>query len=322
MDIDNIRQLIKADLRQTDDIIRRSLRSEIDLIAHIIDYMLKAGGKRFRPILAILVARACGYTGDQHALLAAIVELIHTATLLHDDVVDASELRRGKKTVNVVWDNSASILTGDFIYSRSFQLMVELHDLSIIQILADASNKLAEGEMAQLQNCYRPDVSVQNYMAVIEGKTATLFAAAAQIAAILAGQDVSIQNQMYQFGLSLGKAFQITDDIMDYSSHSDTMGKNLGDDLTEGKPTLPLIYAMQMAKKSDAEIIRQAILHGKTEDIDQIIVILNTCGALEKTKEQAVAQSDRAKQQLQGLPDNDYTSALCALCQLAIRRSF
>lgn len=320
MNLTAIRQLTATDLAQTNAIIVNQLQSDITLINAIATHIIESGGKRIRPLLAILTARALGYTGDQHSLLAAIIELIHTATLLHDDVVDNSALRRGQATANAHWDNAASVLTGDFLYSRSFQLMVKLDDLSIMDILADASNRIAEGEVAQLQNCHQPDTNIENYMTVIEGKTATLFAAATKIAAMIAGQNAPIQQRLWTFGQKIGTAFQIIDDVMDYSSDRDEMGKNLGDDLAEGKPTLPLIYAMQMSGSEDAELIRQAILHGDTEHLKQITAILKNSGALDKATQKALEQADTAKQLLDVVPDNEYRQALLSLCDLAVKR--
>ena len=321
MDFKTLHQLIASDLKQTNNLIINSFKSDVALIEKISDYIINAGGKRIRPILAILTAKAFNYEDNQHTLLAAIIELIHTATLLHDDVVDTSELRRGKKTANALWDNAASVLTGDFLYSRSFQLMVKLDNLQIMNILAEASNKIAEGEVAQLQNCHQPDVTVENYMSVIKGKTATLFAAATHISAIIAGQDNIIQQQMNQFGQMIGSAFQIIDDVMDYTSSANNMGKSLGDDLAEGKPTLPLIYAMQMAEQPDADIIRHAILHGEIDNITKITEILNSSGALHKAKAMAEQQADKAKALLDLVPNNDYRQALLSICDLAVKRT-
>lgn len=320
MALQAVRQLIAPDLTQTNELIISSLKSDVSLITEISDYIINAGGKRIRPILVLLTAKAFGYDGENHARLAAIIELIHTATLLHDDVVDNSALRRGKQTANAVWDNAASILTGDFLYSRAFQLMVKLDSLDVMKVLATASNRIAEGEVAQLQNCHQPDISVENYLDVIEGKTATLFAAATHLAALVAGQDNTTRQQLHQFGNTIGCAFQIIDDVMDYTSNSDDMGKSLGDDLAEGKPTLPLIYAMQMAPQGDADLIRQAILHSDIKDLDKIVTILNESGALAKARDLAEQQADQAKALLDCMPDNDYKQALLSMCDLAVKR--
>jgi len=321
MDYAAIRALIAADLSATDQLVRTNLHSDVALINDISSYIIDAGGKRIRPVLAILTARALGYDQDKHTLLAAIIELIHTATLLHDDVVDNSALRRGKATANSMWDNTASVLCGDFLYSRAFQLMVKLDQRAILQILADASNRIAEGEVLQLQNCHKPEITVDSYMQTIRGKTATLFAASMEIAGIIADKP-ELQKALNKAGTCIGVAFQIIDDVMDYTSDSNDMGKKVGDDLAEGKATLPLIYAMQTSNSQDSQIIADAIIKGDSSQISKIQTILNQCGALEQAKQTAVEQVQIAKDLLsKHLPANDYSQALLSLCDLAVQRT-
>jgi octaprenyl-diphosphate synthase len=251
--------------------------------------------------------------------LAAIIELIHTATLLHDDVVDESDLRRGKPTANKIWDNSASVLTGDFLYSRSFELMVKLNDMRVMDILARASNQIAEGEVLQLLNCKNPDTDEARYMEVIQSKTATLFMAACRIPALFVNSEYA--EELASYGMHLGTAFQLVDDIMDYTASSEEMGKNIGDDLAEGKPTLPLIYAMQHGTEQEAEVIRQAIRQGSLEQLTAIQVILQKTGAIELTRAKARQEAEMAKANIAFLPESEYKQALIALCELAVARN-
>jgi len=314
-----IRSLIQTDFSQCDSFIKQSLGSEVPLIEEIGNYIIQSGGKRVRASLALLCAKALGYSGGKHALLAAIVELIHTATLLHDDVVDESDLRRGKPTANKIWDNSASVLTGDFLYSRSFELMVKLGDMRVMDILARASNQIAEGEVLQLINCNNPDTNESSYMKVIQSKTATLFMAACRIPALFVNNPH--EQELAEYGMHLGTAFQLVDDIMDYTASAKEMGKNIGDDLAEGKPTLPLIYAMQHANQSEARIIREAIRKGSIDQLAKIQEILQTTGAIELTREKAKQEAEMAKQKIQFLADTDYKQALIALCDAAVERN-
>lgn len=325
MTYSEIQTLLSDELAATDQLIRSSLHSEVELINSIGDHIVNAGGKRIRPVLALLVAKALGYGDqnkeDQHCLLAAIIELIHTATLLHDDVVDNSSLRRGEQTANAIWDNTASVLSGDFLYSRAFQLMVQFDRIEILKILADASNIIAQGEVAQLQNCHKIDVSVEDYFNVIEGKTAALFAASTEIASLLAGAEKTKQAQLRQMGIHLGNAFQIADDVMDYMSDAKQMGKSVGDDLAEGKPTLPLILAMQMAKPHEVELIQKAIQTADNTQIDQIIQILQSSGALAASIEMAMGESQKAADLMMTyINESQHRDALLSLCQLAVAR--
>jgi octaprenyl-diphosphate synthase len=314
----DIRQLIENDLALCDHIIIDSLKSNVELIEKISDHIISSGGKRLRASLALMVAKALGYNGEKHALLAAIIELIHTATLLHDDVVDDSELRRGKTTANKIWDNSVSVLTGDFLYSRSFELMVKLNDMRVMAILARASNQIAEGEVLQLLNCHKPETDERAYMDVIRSKTATLFMAATRIPALFVNS--AHEQALADFGMHLGTAFQLIDDILDYTVSAEEMGKNIGDDLAEGKPTLPLIYAMQLSNAADANIIKSAIINGDKTNLAQIQSILKTSGALDKAFEKAQEEAQLAKAKIAFLDDSNYKTALLTLCDLAIFR--
>ncbi|MDF2939742.1 MAG: geranylgeranyl pyrophosphate synthase [Gammaproteobacteria bacterium] len=319
MKASDIRQLIQDDFAECDRVIKQSLSSNVPLIEEIGHYITDGGGKRMRASLALLCAKALGYQGKKHAILAAIIELIHTATLLHDDVVDESDMRRGKPTANKTWDNAASVLTGDFLYSRSFELMIQLDDMRVMQILAQASNQIAEGEVQQLVNCNNPDTNEASYMQVIQNKTATLFMAACRIPGLFT-HSAHIQ-ELADYGMHLGTAFQLVDDIMDYTASSLEMGKNIGDDLAEGKPTLPLIYAMQQGSQADAEIIREAIRHGSKDQLSAIQVILEKTGAIELTKNKAKQEAEKAKAKIAFLPGSEYKQALIALCDLAVARN-
>ncbi|HEY1588989.1 MAG TPA: polyprenyl synthetase family protein, partial [Rhodanobacter sp.] len=267
-DFAHVRDLAAADMQRVDALIRQRLSSDVVLINQIADHIIASGGKRLRPMLHVLAAGAAGYRGDHHTKLAAIIEFIHTSTLLHDDVVDESDLRRGRKTANALWGNAASVLVGDFLYSRSFQLMVELDDMRIMRILADTTNTIAEGEVLQLLNIGNADVSEAAYLAVIERKTAVLFAAATELGGILGGLPESQVTALRRYGMELGYAFQIADDLLDYVGDASTLGKNIGDDLAEGKPTLPLIYALERANPEQVQSLRHAIEHGGLDSLD------------------------------------------------------
>ncbi|MDO8953740.1 MAG: polyprenyl synthetase family protein [Gammaproteobacteria bacterium] len=319
MNATDIRTLIQDDFAECDVYIKESLGSQVPLIEEIGNYIIQSGGKRMRASLALLCAKALGYSGNKHALLAAIVELIHTATLLHDDVVDESDLRRGNPTANKIWDNSASVLTGDFLYSRSFELMVKLDDMRVMGILARASNQIAEGEVLQLINCNNPDTDEARYMQVIQSKTATLFMAACRIPALFMNNPN--EQDLADYGMHLGTAFQLVDDIMDYTASKEEMGKNIGDDLAEGKPTLPLIYAMQQGSKEEADIIRHAIRHGSLDQLAVIQEILQKTGAIEMTQAKARDEADKAKAKIAFLAESEYKQALIALCDMAVVRT-
>jgi octaprenyl-diphosphate synthase len=320
MSLTAIKALVANELSATDQLIISSLKSNVPLIEAVGEHIVQSGGKRIRPLVTLLCAKACGYSGDKHITLATIVEFIHTATLLHDDVVDTSAQRRGRPTANAIWDNAASVLTGDFVYSRAFELMVKLDDIEVLRMLAQASNRMAEGEVAQLANCHKIDLSETDYFEVIEGKTATLFAAACSIAARLADRDQICQQALYQYGNALGCAFQIIDDVLDYTADAKTLGKNIGDDLVEGKLTLPLIYALKRAKGIDRSNLEQIIRNADVARIPELCRIIDNCGALDTTFEQAKTLGATAIQSLAVLPDGVYRSALQTLMDLVIHR--
>ena len=317
-----VRALAAADMQRVDTLIRHRLSSDVVLINQIADHIIASGGKRLRPMLHVLSAAAAGYRGDQHIKLAAVIEFIHTSTLLHDDVVDESDLRRGRKTANALWGNAASVLVGDFLYSRSFQLMVELDDMRVMRILADTTNTIAQGEVLQLLNIGNADVDEAAYLAVIERKTAVLFAAATELGGILGGLPDDQVGALRRYGMELGYAFQIADDLLDYVSDADTLGKNIGDDLAEGKPTLPLIYALKNASPEQAQSLRHAIEHGGLDSLDRIIAAIRDSGALERTHERAVMHADAARRALDHLPPSAYRDALSALADYSVERKF
>jgi octaprenyl-diphosphate synthase len=318
--INEISAMVQGDMQQLDDCIRERLQSDVALINQISEYIIYSGGKRIRPLLLILSTRACGYSGNAHILLSAIIEFIHTATLLHDDVVDESALRRGQKTAHSVWGNAASVLVGDFLYSRSFQMMVDLKSMRIMQILAETTNTIAEGEVLQLLNLKQPDVDERSYMHVIENKTARLFAAACQLGAVIARQTADIEQALHRFGTMLGCVFQIADDILDYDADAQTMGKNIGDDLAEGKPTLPLIYARDLCSAAGREVIDQAVRDGDVSRLDDVMEIIHGCGAMDKARQKAEEIAAGARLVLKPLPASEHRDALASLCHFAIDR--
>ena len=303
-----------------DQVIRTRLHSDVALVSQIGEYIISSGGKRLRPALVILSAQAFGYQGTQHHELAAVVEFIHTATLLHDDVVDESELRRGRETANALFGNAASVLVGDFLYSRAFQMMVEANDMRVMQTLADATNVIAEGEVLQLLNCNNADVDAENYLQVIHRKTAKLFEAAMRLGAILGKQDTATEDAAARYGMHLGTAFQLVDDVLDYSGDAQEIGKNLGDDLAEGKPTLPLIYAMQHGTPAQAAVIRAAIEQGDINRFAEVLQIVQQTGALDYTRQQAQHEADLAHAQLSNVPDSQFKNSLIKLAGLAASR--
>ncbi|PJK11565.1 octaprenyl-diphosphate synthase [Lysobacteraceae bacterium NML120232] len=320
LDLPAIQALAAPDMAAVDALIRRRLASDVVLINQISEYIISAGGKRLRPMLLLLAARALGHQGADAHQLAAVVEFIHTSTLLHDDVVDESDLRRGRKTANAVWGNAASVLVGDFLYSRSFQLMVELESMPVQQILADTTNQIAEGEVLQLLHVRNPDTDEAAYLRVIERKTAILFAAATRLGAFLAGADAATQAAMHDYGLALGYAFQIADDVLDYASDAQTLGKNLGDDLAEGKMTLPLIHAMQHADAPSRERLRQIVENGDVSALPEVIAAINQHDSLGYSRARAETFAQRAEAALAALPDNDATAALRGLAHYALTR--
>jgi octaprenyl-diphosphate synthase len=321
-DFAHVRDLAAADMQRVDALIRQRLSSHVVLINQIADHIIASGGKRLRPMLHVLAAGAAGYTGEQQIKLAAVIEFIHTSTLLHDDVVDESDLRRGRKTANALWGNAASVLVGDFLYSRSFQLMVELDDMRIMRILADTTNTIAEGEVLQLLNIGNADVSEAAYLAVIERKTAVLFAAATELGGILGGLPETQVAALRRYGMELGYAFQIADDLLDYLSDAGTLGKNIGDDLAEGKPTLPLIYALEKANPEQAHSLRHAIEHGGLDSLDRIIASIRDSGALERTRDRALLHAQAAREALSALPASAYRDALATLTDYSVQRTF
>ena len=314
-------QPITADLNAVDAVIRQKLHSEVALVNQIAEYIISAGGKRIRPVLVLLIANAYSYRGTDHHQLAAVVEFIHTATLLHDDVVDESSLRRGRKTANALFGNAASVLVGDFLYSRAFQMMVSVGDIRIMQILADATNVIAEGEVLQLLNMHDPDVSEERYTQVIRSKTAKLFEAAAQLGALIAGASDEEIEAAAEYGRSLGTAFQLIDDVLDYSGQADDIGKNVGDDLREGKATLPLIYLMEHGTAEQRELVRNCIENGDEQHFDAVLFAVTTSGALDYTKRKAEEAAARASASIITLPESQFKDALLKLSDFAVHRN-
>ncbi|PKM43203.1 MAG: octaprenyl diphosphate synthase [Gammaproteobacteria bacterium HGW-Gammaproteobacteria-1] len=322
MEIQDVLDLIADDKQAVDRLIQARLASNVVLIDQISHYIINSGGKRLRPVLVLLAARALGYQGPHHIDLAAVIEFIHTATLLHDDVVDASELRRGRQSANAVFGNEASVLVGDFLYSRAFQMMVGVGSMRVMQILSDATNTIAEGEVLQLLNCHDPDTTEQRYMDVIHYKTAKLFEAASQLGAVLAGRPEDEEQAMARYGMHLGTAFQLVDDVLDYSASSEQLGKNIGDDLAEGKPTLPLIYAMRHGTPEQAALIRHAIENGGRENMAEITAAIESTGAIAYTSRSARQEADRALAELANFPDSPYKQALAALAEFSVARAY
>jgi octaprenyl-diphosphate synthase len=321
MDISAIRAPVAEDMRAVDALILRRLHSDVALINQIGHYIVNSGGKRLRPLLVLLAARACGYTGDRHVDLAAVVEFIHTATLLHDDVVDGSELRRNRDTANAVWGNEASVLVGDFLYSRAFEMMVAVERMRVMDILSHATNRIAEGEVLQLLNSHDPDTSEARYMDVIDRKTATLFQAGARLGAIIAEGTPEVEEALAAYGLALGIAFQLVDDALDYSDSSAEIGKNIGDDLDEGKPTLPVIRAIEVGTPEQGAMLRKAIEEGGRERIEAVGAAIATTGAIAYTNALAWTYAERAKQALAVLPPSPHREALGGLADLAVSRT-
>ena len=301
-------------------VIRQRLHSEVTLVNQIAEYIIGAGGKRIRPTLVLLIAKAYAYQGSAHHELAAVVEFIHTATLLHDDVVDESSMRRGRQTANALFGNAASVLVGDFLYSRSFQMMVGLNNMRVMQILSDATNVIAEGEVLQLLNMHDPDVSQDAYLNVIRSKTAKLFEAAAQLGALIAGASDAEVEAAGDYGASLGTAFQLIDDVLDYAGDAETIGKNLGDDLREGKPTLPLIWLMENGTPEQRQLVRDCIEQGDEQHFEAILTAVTTSGALDYTRNAAHVAADRASAAIAAMPDSSFKQSLLQLCVFAVDR--
>jgi octaprenyl-diphosphate synthase len=320
MEFSDVQALAAPGMARVNALIRARLASDVVLINQIAEHIIGGGGKRLRPMLVLLAAQAAGYRGTNEALLAAIVEFIHTATLLHDDVVDESDLRRGRKTANALWGNAASVLVGDFLYSRSFQLMVEADNMRVMRILADTTNRIAEGEVLQLLNVHNPDVDEAAYLRVIERKTAVLFSAATQLGALLAGVPEAQEQAFANYGMNLGFAFQIADDVLDYVSDAGTLGKNIGDDLAEGKATLPLIYAIERAQPEQAASLKRAIETGGLDSLENIVAAIRDTGSIERARLRAKQYADAAKVALANVASSRARDALMVLADYALQR--
>ena len=316
----DVLNLIASDMAQVDRVITERLDSGVPLVGDVARYIISAGGKRLRPVLLLLTCGALGYKGEQRHNLAAVVEFIHTATLLHDDVVDESTLRRGRPTANENFGNPASVLVGDFLYSRAFQMMVDADSMRVMQVLADATNVIAEGEVLQLMNMHDASLDEEGYLRVIRSKTAKLFEASARLGAILGGHTSAIEDACATYGQALGTAFQVIDDVLDYDGNTTEMGKNLGDDLREGKATLPLILAMQKGTPEQSITIREAIENGSVDQLHQIADIVRSTGALQGTRDAAAAEAQRAIDAALQLPDNIYRQAMVALASQLLQR--
>ena len=325
VDYKAIQTLASADMQSVDELIQRRLQSDVALVNQLSHYIINSGGKRLRPMIALLMARACGYQGEKHIDIAAIVEFIHTATLLHDDVVDESDMRRGKDTANNVWGNQAAVLVGDFLYSRSFEMMVDVNKMRVMQIMASTTNIIAEGEVLQLLNVNDAATDEARYLDVIYSKTAKLFEAACQLGAVLSELSIEDERAAAAYGTHLGTAFQLVDDILDYSADSKEMGKNVGDDLAEGKPTLPLIYALKVSEENneteDAALIKQAIEEGGLEHIDAVMQVIQKTKSLEYTQKVAVKETKLAISSLKFLPSSDFKTALIDIANFSVART-
>jgi octaprenyl-diphosphate synthase len=317
-----VKELVRDDLVAVDAVIRASMKSAVPLVDQVAEHIIAGGGKRLRPLIVLLAARACGYRGASHIDAAAFIEFIHTATLLHDDVVDGSERRRGRDTANAVYGNQASVLVGDFVYSRAFQMMAAIGSQRVMEIMSEATNVIAEGEVLQLMNAGDPDTTQQRYLEVIHRKTAKLFEAGAEVSAVLAAASPSQQRALADYGRHLGTAYQLIDDVLDYQSDPAERGKNLGDDLAEGKPTLPLIHALRLSGDDGVkQLIRGAIEQGGLDQLEVIVAAIESTGALEYTRRLAQDEADRALMALQALPETPFKQGLAALARFAVERS-
>ncbi|AMA65168.1 Octaprenyl-diphosphate synthase [Candidatus Arsenophonus lipoptenae] len=322
MNLKSIIKLTAKDMEAVNKIILNQLNSDIHLINQLGNYIISSGGKKIRPMIAILIGKALRYKGENHINIAALVEFIHTATLLHDDVIDKSLLRRGKRTANAIFGNAASVLVGDFIYTKSFQMMTELNSLPILKLMSDATNIIAEGEILQLINCNNPNITENTYMQIIYSKTARLFEATTHASAIVSGANDTQQQALRNYGRYLGTAFQLIDDLMDYDSNSSTFGKNIGDDLNEGKLTLPLLHAMENGTKEESKLIRNLIKKGNGRNLlDIILITMKRCGSLEYTKKRAKEEADKAIKALDILSDTSYKDALISLVYISIQHT-
>ena len=320
--LEQLYSLIEPDMRAVDALIRSRLQSDVALVRQVAEYIVGAGGKRLRPALVLLAAGALGYQGRAHHEMATVIECIHTASLLHDDVVDESNLRRGRETANALFGNSASVLVGDFLSSRAFQMIVEADDIRLMRVLSESFNVITEGEVMQLMNCHNADVDESRYLEVIRRKTAKLFEAAARLGAIVGGADSEMEKCFADYGMHLGTAFQLIDDVLDYSGAEAETGKHLGDDLAEGKPTLPLIYVMQSGSREQAACVRHAIETGGREEFPAVLAAIKATGALEYAKKCAEAEADRAARAIEALPASTHKNSLLELCLFAVARSF
>ncbi len=322
MDIQQLYNLVAEDREAVDALIRKRLHSDVVLINQVSEYIINSGGKRLRPVLVLLSAGAFGYQGKHHHELAAVVEFIHTATLLHDDVVDESDMRRGKETANNVWGNAPSVLVGDFLYSRAFQMMINVHSMRVMEILSEATNIIAEGEVMQLLNVHNADLQEEGYLEVIRYKTAKLFESASQLGAVICNRSDDEEDAMARYGMHLGTAFQLVDDVLDYSASSEELGKNIGDDLAEGKPTLPLIYTINHGSTEQAALVREAVEQGGIDKIEEIRQAIESVGAIAYTARTAREEADRAIAALSIIEDSPYKEALIALANYSVERSF
>ncbi|MGE5129910.1 MAG: polyprenyl synthetase family protein [Sphingomonadaceae bacterium] len=313
---------VAEDMRRVDGLIRERLESDVPLVRQVAEYIITAGGKRLRPALLLLTAGALGYRGSAHTELATVVEFIHTATLLHDDVVDASELRRGRETANAAFGNAAAVLVGDFLYSRAFQMMVSVQNMRVMQVLADATNTIAEGEVLQLMNCHDPEVGEQRYLEVIRRKTAKLFEAAARLGAVLSGAPEGIEQGCAHYGMHLGTAFQLIDDVLDYSGDADTIGKSLGDDLAEGKPTLPLIRVMATGTPQQAALVRHAVVEGGRAEFGDVLAAIRANGALDYVRDVARREAALASAAIERLPVSSHKDSLLELAAFSVARRY
>lgn len=319
MSVQEIIRPIAEDMQKVDAVIRSRLNSDVVMIRTIGEYIISAGGKRMRPAMVLMIANALGYKGDLHHLLAAVIEFIHTSTLLHDDVVDESDMRRGRETANAVFGNAASVLVGDYLYSRSFEMMVDVDSMRVMQIISQATTVIAEGEVLQLLNVHNPDVTVERYIQVVRYKTAKLFEAATQVAAVIVGASPEIEEAAAAYGRHVGTAFQLIDDVLDYSGSVESLGKNVGDDLREGKPTLPLIRVMEVGTPEQQALIRKAIETGDA-DFEAVAKAIHATDALDYTRQMAVKEAEIAQQALAALPDSVYKQSLSALAKFSVER--
>ena len=321
MNFDNIMNLVNDEFEQVNSIIFEYLDSNVPLVTEVGNYIISSGGKRLRPLICILSAKALAYDGENHVQVAAVTEFLHTATLLHDDVVDESKLRRGKATVNEVWGNAASILVGDYLISKSFQMIVKVKHMRLVEILAESTAIITEGEVLQLINIHNPNTSEEHYLTVIRNKTAKMFEIAAQAGAILAKSSAQQEQAMVNYARHMGAAFQLIDDVLDYTGSSLELGKNVGDDLAEGKPTLPLIYALRHSSDKETDMINDTIKNGGLDHINEIIEIVKRTGGIDYTIERAKSEAETAKQALEIIPDSEYRKALLAIADLAVNRT-